>query len=260
MSHTCSHPADTPCGSASGQNDLWVHQAHLAFNERLLFEHLELHLPAGSWSCLLGRSGCGKSSLLRMIAGLDVSTDAVLSLTDSQHCPFKGRIAWMAQQDLLLPWRRVIDNVQLGAAMRGQRADRAHAMMLLERVGLGWAARHYPQILSGGERARVALARTLFEQAPLVLMDEPFAALDAMTRLDIHALASELLADRQVLMVTHDPLEALRLADQLIVMRGTPARLEYLAPPNGTRPRDPATPAMSDHHAHLLKALTESAA
>ncbi|WP_229819599.1 ABC transporter ATP-binding protein [Kushneria pakistanensis] len=239
---------------------LWVHQARLAFGERVLFDDLSLSLPASSWSCLLGRSGCGKSSLLRMMAGLSVSNDAHLTLIDASQRPLEQRIAWMGQQDLLLPWRRVIDNVQLGAVMRGERSDPDRAMALLEKTGLGWAARCYPQTLSGGERARVALARTLYEQAALVLMDEPFAALDAMTRLDIHAQACELLSDRIVLMVTHDPLEALRLGDQLLVMRGSPARLERILPPEGAPPRDPASATMSHHHGVLLKALTEQAA
>ncbi|SPJ34727.1 ABC transporter ATP-binding protein [Kushneria phyllosphaerae] len=236
---------------------LRVLNARLAFDARVLFDDISLSLPASSWSCLLGKSGCGKSSLLRMMAGLDVSSNAHLTLVDNSDRPFKQRIAWMGQQDLLLPWRRVIDNVQLGAVMRGEPQDVDRAMALLERVGLGRAARRYPQTLSGGERARVALARTLFEQATLVLMDEPFAALDAITRLDIHAQACELLSDRIVLMVTHDPLEALRLGDQLLVMRGSPARVERVLPPEGNPPRNPATPAMSHHHGELLNALTE---
>ncbi|WP_438767374.1 ABC transporter ATP-binding protein [Kushneria sp. TE3] len=239
---------------------LSVSGARLAFGERVLFDDVSLSLPAPGWSCLLGRSGCGKSSLLRMIAGLDVSSDAHLSLVDETQRPFEGRIAWMGQQDLLLPWRRVIDNVSLGAVMRGERGDGERAMVLLEKVGLGRAARRYPQTLSGGERARVALARTLYEQAPLVLMDEPFAALDAMTRLDIHAIACELLADRVVLMVTHDPLEALRLSNQILIMRGSPARIERATPPEGLVPRDPATESMSRHHGELLRVLREPGA
>ncbi|MFC0338668.1 putative hydroxymethylpyrimidine transport system ATP-binding protein [Kushneria avicenniae] len=239
---------------------LHVQNARLAFGERVLFDDISLSLPSASWSCLLGRSGCGKSSLLRLMAGLEVSNDAQLTLEDASQRPWRQRIAWMGQQDLLLPWRRVIDNVQLGSTMRGERSDPERAMALLERTGLDWAARRYPQTLSGGERARVALARTLYEQAPLVLMDEPFAALDALTRLDIHERACELLADRMVVMVTHDPIEALRLGDQLLVMRGSPARIEHFAPPEGTPPRHPATDSMSRHHDDLLKALTEQTA
>ncbi|WP_456267253.1 ABC transporter ATP-binding protein [Kushneria sp. AK178] len=239
---------------------LRVHAARLAFGERVLFDDVSLSLPPASWSCLLGRSGCGKSSLLRLMAGLNVSSDARLTLVDDRQRPFDQRIAWMGQQDLLLPWRRVIDNVQLGAVMRGERGDGDRAMALLEKTGLGWAARCYPQTLSGGERARVALARTLYEQAPLVLMDEPFAALDAITRLDIHARACELLSDCTVVMVTHDPLEALRLGDQLLIMRGTPAHIECVLPPESQPPRDPASASMSHHHGELLKTLTERAA
>ncbi|MFC0268355.1 ABC transporter ATP-binding protein [Kushneria aurantia] len=239
---------------------LRIEAARLAFTEHCLFDGLSMTLPAHGWTCLLGRSGCGKSSLLRMIAGLPVAPDASLSVGNGAGQPLNLRVAWMAQQDLLLPWRRVIDNVSLGAAMRGERADRERAMALLEQVGLGHTARRYPQTLSGGERSRVALARTLYESAPLVLMDEPFAALDALTRLDLHALAHRLLAGRRVVMVTHDPLEALRMANQILVMRGTPARLDSLDVPSQPAPRDPATPAMSNNHARLLAMLDEVAA
>lgn len=237
---------------------LHIEGGHLAFGVRTLFRCLSFALPPDSWSCLLGRSGCGKSSLLRLMAGLPVAYDAGLKVKDERGAAFDGRTAWMGQQDLLLPWRRVIDNVQLGAAMRGESGDPAHARALLDEVGLLSAAQRYPQTLSGGERARVALARTLYEAAPLVLMDEPFAALDAMTRLDLHALASRLLQGCQVLMVTHDPLEALRLSDQILLMQGSPAMLERFAPPPGARLRDPAAPEMSDYHARLLKALSQS--
>lgn len=249
--------ASPPSASAFDRRTLFIENAHLVFGQRTLFRHLSFALAPGSWSCLLGRSGCGKSSLLRLMAGLPVGPNAALSMRDDSGMVHAVRSAWMGQQDLLLPWRRVIDNVQLGAAMRGEPGDRARASALLEKVGLLSAAKRYPGTLSGGERARVALARTLYESAPLVLMDEPFAALDAITRLDLHALACRLLEKRRVLMVTHDPLEALRLSDQILLMHGTPAVLERFAPPSGDRPRDPASPGMSDDHARLLEALSQ---
>lgn len=247
-----------PLSGFAGQGALHIAGAHLMFGQRTLFRHLSFALPPGSWNCLLGRSGCGKSSLLRLMAGLPVAAEAGLSMRDESGAAFDRRTAWMGQQDLLLPWRRVIDNVQLGAAMRGEPGDRERARTLLEEVGLLPAAQRYPQTLSGGERSRVALARTLYEAAPLVLMDEPFAALDAMTRLDLHALASRLLQGCRVLMVTHDPLEALRLSDRILFMRGSPATLERFAPPPGAPPRDPAAPEMSDYHARLLTALSQN--
>ncbi|MHB0775346.1 ABC transporter ATP-binding protein [Halomonas sp. WWR20] len=218
---------------------LSLRRAGLAFNGQTLFNDISCELPPASWTCLLGRSGSGKSSLLRMIAGLPLPEPHTLELTTSDGLPLTGRIAWMAQQDLLLPWRRVVDNVLAGPALRGRirEKDRQRAYALLHEVGLARKAHQWPAALSGGQRQRVALARTLFEDAPLILMDEPFSALDAITRLELHGMTARLLQGRTVVLVTHDPLEALRLGDQLLILGGDPARLEYLQAPAGQRPR-----------------------
>ncbi|GAB2798786.1 ATP-binding cassette domain-containing protein [Halomonas shantousis] len=218
---------------------LSLRRASLAFHGQPLFSDIACELPPASWTCLLGRSGSGKSSLLRMIAGLPLPEPHTLDLATSDRLPLTGRIAWMAQQDLLLPWRRVIDNVLAGPALRGRitAVDRQRAHALLDKVGLASKARQWPAALSGGQRQRVALARTLFEDAPLVLMDEPFSALDAITRLELHELTARLLQGRTVILVTHDPLEALRLGDQLLILGGDPARLEHFQAPAGQRPR-----------------------
>jgi putative hydroxymethylpyrimidine transport system ATP-binding protein len=130
---------------------------------------------------------------------------------------------------------------------------------LLARVGLAERAKDRPAQLSGGERQRVALARTLMEDRPVVLMDEPFSSLDAITRFELQALAAELLTGRTVLLVTHDPLEALRLGHRVQVMAqgsgGAPARLDTALEPAGTPPRDPADPALLAQQAELLKRL-----
>jgi putative hydroxymethylpyrimidine transport system ATP-binding protein len=155
--------------------------------------------------------------------------------------PLAGRLAYMAQQDLLLPWLDVHGNVTLGHRLRGDAlgsADRDRAATLLDQVGLAAQAGALPATLSGGMRQRAALARTLMEDRPVVLMDEPFSAVDAITRLALQDLAAALLAHRTVLLVTHDPLEALRLADRIYVMAGLPARLEAVAVPAGPPPRD----------------------
>jgi putative hydroxymethylpyrimidine transport system ATP-binding protein len=153
----------------------------------------------------------------------------------------------MAQQDLLLPWLSARDNVLIGRRLRGERvgpAARGRAEELLVRVGLRSAVTARPAALSGGMRQRVALARTLMEDRPVVLMDEPFAGLDAITRYELQALAAELLAERTVLLVTHDPLEALRLGHRLLVLAGRPARLDAgVAPPPGPPPRAAETVA-----------------
>jgi putative hydroxymethylpyrimidine transport system ATP-binding protein len=228
--------------------------AGLRFGGRVLFDGLDLDLPGGTWTCLLGPSGVGKSTLLRMIAGLaDVSPGTEIAAADG--APLPGRIAWMGQQDLLMPWLTVLENVTLGARLRRERPDAARARDLLARVGLADRAGERPDRLSGGMRQRVALARTLMEDRPLVLMDEPFSALDALTRLRLQDLAGTLLAGRTVLLVTHDPMEALRLGDRVLVMTGAPARLSAPLVPVGSPPRRPDDPSLLASQGELLAAL-----
>jgi putative hydroxymethylpyrimidine transport system ATP-binding protein len=227
----------------------------LRYGGRVVFDELDLELPGGRITCLLGPSGVGKTSLLRLIAGLAPDTQG--QAVDEAGRPVARRIAYLAQRDLLLPWLSVLGNVTLGHRLRGEAlggARETRARALLARVGLGSAR------LSGGERQRVALARTLMEDRPVVLMDEPFSALDAITRFELQALAAELLAGRTVLLVTHDPLEALRLGHRVQVMAGSPARLDAALEPAGAPPRDPADPALLTQQAELIKRLIRAKA
>ena len=144
-----------------------------------VFAPLVLSLPGGSWTCLLGPSGVGKSTVLRLIAGLG---DEVLfegTLAAGDNAPLTGRVALMAQDDLLLPWLDVATNVALGAKLRGAPVPTDRVAEVLSRVGLSEHSAKTPDALSGGQRQRVALARTLLEDRPVVLLDEPFSALDA---------------------------------------------------------------------------------
>ena len=227
-----------------------VEGARFGFEGALLFDGLELALEKGRWTCLLGPSGVGKSSLLRVIAGLERLESGNLSVLGG------ALVAYMAQQDLLMPWLSALDNVSLGARLRGEKPDRARALAMLERVGLGAEADALPHTLSGGMRQRVALARTLMEDRPVVLMDEPFSALDAITRIRLQELAAGLLAGRTVLLVTHDPLEALRLGERIYVMAGRPASLQQAAAPDGPPPRRPGDRSLQALHAELLEQLT----
>ncbi|MGE5147975.1 MAG: ABC transporter ATP-binding protein [Candidatus Eiseniibacteriota bacterium] len=236
-----------------------VHAARLDYGGGPLFADLDLTLDAGRWTCLLGPSGVGKTSLLRLMAGLvDPWADSRIVCGDGR--PLAGRIAYMAQQDLLLPWLSVADNVVLGARLRGERRPGIvrRALELLDMVELGGLGARLPAQLSGGQRQRAALARTLMEDRPVVLMDEPFSALDAITRLRIQDLAAALLRGRTVLLVTHDPLEALRVGDRIHVMAGRPARLGPPLKPDGAPPRDPGDPSLLRQHAELLHRLTEA--
>ncbi|HYD31911.1 MAG TPA: ABC transporter ATP-binding protein [Azospirillaceae bacterium] len=234
-----------------------VSDARLSHAGTPLFQDLGFTLEPAACTCLLGPSGVGKTTLLRLIAGL-AAPEPPTRVTASDDRPLEGRVAYMAQQDLLLPWLSVLDNVLVGDRLRGaarsaERETRARA--LLDLVGLDGREDERPAALSGGMRQRVALARTLMEDRPVVLMDEPFSALDALTRLRLQDLAARLLAGRTVLLVTHDPLEALRLGHRVHVMTGHPATIGPALTPPKAPPRDPADPKLLAMQAVLLARL-----
>lgn len=196
-----------------------------AINGAHLFGPLTIDIPAEQWTCLLGASGIGKSTVLRLI--LDLKTAGVFSgnIVASDGEALTERISYMAQSDLLLPWLNVVENVILGARLRGEQPDMPRARALIERVGLTPHQDKHPSALSGGMRQRAALARTLMEDRPIVLLDEPFSALDASTRADMQELAAEMLAGKTVLLVTHDPAEASRLGHKIILMSASEAAI-----------------------------------
>jgi len=233
----------------------------LVLGGRILFEDFRLRFAGGRWTCLLGPSGVGKTTLLRLIAGL---LPGALVVTDD-GLELAGRLALMAQQDLLLPWLSALENVLLGYRLRGERWRRAPelepaARAILARVGLAGREGDLPAVLSGGMRQRVALARTLMERRPVVLMDEPFSALDAVTRHRLQDLAARLLARHTVVMVTHSPLEALRLGHRILVLRGRPVRVAEVPVPESPIPRDPGDPTLLAREAELWRELAASAA
>lgn len=200
---------------------------------------LSMTIAAGKWTSLLGRSGCGKTTLLRYLAGLlegKVEWHGTVSLSGAVN--LDGQIAYMAQQDLLLPWLNVVDNVMLSRNFGAMNVERDKAIQLLKQVGLEDHHNMMPTQLSGGMRQRVALARTLMQDKPVVLMDEPFSALDAVTRHKLQTLAAKLLKGKTVVLITHDPQEALRLSDALYLLQGQPAYACSLAVPSTQPPRD----------------------
>ncbi len=220
-----------------------------------LFFDFALEVSAGRWTVLLGRSGAGKSTLMRIAAGLQTpERGACVAISQGRNAPVAGLVAHMAQSPALLPWARIRDNVVIGARLRGDEVDHALTSSLLAAVGMAARANAFPGELSGGERQRIALARTLYEDRPIVLMDEPFAGLDALTREDMGALAKYLLRDRTVLFITHDPREALRLADEVTVLAGRPARIAASIAP----PADPDGPAAHEALACIRTALGRS--
>jgi putative hydroxymethylpyrimidine transport system ATP-binding protein len=190
----------------------------VSFDGQSLFEGLTLSLPAGKWTCLLGASGVGKSTLLKLLAGLDIGGEFYGRIDTSDHQSLSGRVAYMAQSDLLYPWLNVKQNIQLGNRLRGTLVGEQRAQALIEQVELKKHINKKPWQLSGGMRQRVALARTLMEDTPVVLLDEPFSALDARTRASMQEMAFSALQGKTVLLVSHDPAEAARLAHQLYLM------------------------------------------
>ena len=230
----------------------------LSFGNLKIFENFNFTLSAGKWTSVLGKSGVGKSTLLRGITG-ELESKTNFSIICSDKAPLKGRIAYMGQQDLLLPWLTVFENVTLGMRLRKERdpVSIANAYELIDKVGLRKYCKEIPENLSGGMKQRVALARTLLENKSLVIMDEPFSALDIVTKLEIQDLFAEMLRDKTVLFVTHDPLEALRLGNYIYLMRGSPAYLEKISELSGGIPRDIKNNELHSFHGELLLAMRE---
>lgn len=198
----------------------------------------------GTLTAILGPSGCGKSTLLRLIAGLERPTAGRALLGGAELAGTPGGVAYHPQRDALLPWLRVLDNATLGAETCGvdRSVARSAALSLLDRFGLAGQERAWPDELSGGMRQRVALMRTFLMPQPLLALDEPLGALDALTRrLLQHWLIDIVASDgRPILLVTHDIDEALLLADRILVLSPRPGRIVHVEerPDAGTRLRE----------------------
>lgn len=241
-------------------SNITIKNAYLRYDQQVIFDGLNVSLPLRQWTCLLGPSGVGKSTLLKLLAGLtNIGKDDELNaeILAPDIINLAKDIAYMAQEDGLLPWLSVLENVTIGSKLRDQSVDKDRARVLLKQVGLDDVEEKRPEKLSGGMRQRVALVRTLYEDKKVVLMDEPFSALDAITRLRLQEMAVKLLHDKTVLLITHDPLEALRVGDGIYVMTGQPANLGELITPNGTKPRDLEDEEILKLQGKLLKELEQ---
>ncbi|MFF2330973.1 MULTISPECIES: ABC transporter ATP-binding protein [unclassified Streptomyces] len=215
-----------------------------SFDGRAVIDGLDLTLRAGEFTALLGRSGCGKSTLLRVLAGLDREIEGTVLV------PKRRAVAFQAPR--LMPWKRVWRNVLLGLPGKPERAVAERA---LAEVGLRERSGAWPRTLSGGEAQRASLARALVREPDLLLLDEPFGALDALTRIRAQQLVAELWQRRgcAVLLVTHDVDEALLLADRALVMRD--GAIAYETPVALDRPRAVGSPEFAALRSRLLSEL-----
>ena len=227
---------------------------------------VDLRVAPGEFVSIVGPSGCGKSTLFNIVAGLTPPTGGRVLFDGEQPSALLGRVGYMPQKDLLMPWRSVLDNVTLGLEMSGvgRREARARARAELGRFGLEGFERRWPDDLSGGMRQRAALLRTFLAGRELMLLDEPFGALDALTR---QALQEWLLdvwqGDRKtILFVTHDVEEAVYLSDRVYVMSGRPGTVELCVEIDLPRPRTfelLGSPAFVAHVQRLLTPLHAAA-
>ncbi|MFE2037614.1 ABC transporter ATP-binding protein [Streptomyces scopuliridis] len=217
-----------------------------SFGARDVLDGLDLSIGAGEFVALLGRSGSGKSTLLRALAGLDHEVAGAGVLTAPEP------VSVVFQDARLLPWKRVLDNVVLGL---GAEDARERGRAALSEVGLADRERAWPVELSGGEQQRVSLARSLVREPGLLLADEPFGALDALTRIRMHVLLRRLCALHRpaVLLVTHDVDEAIALADRVVVLDG--GRIAADVPVTLPAPRGPGGPAYTALRERLLEQL-----
>jgi ABC-type nitrate/sulfonate/bicarbonate transport system ATPase subunit len=204
-------------------------------------DHVNLSVPQGCFVSLIGPSGCGKSTIFNIVAGLQEPSEGRILIDGVDATGTIGRVGYMLQKDLLLPWRTLTDNIILGMEIQGVRLAEARerALPLLRRYGLAGFENAYPKTLSGGMRQRAALLRTLLFDTDVVLLDEPFGALDAQTKLRMQEWLLQLWGDfgKTVVFVTHDVEEAIFLSDEVHVMGTRPGRIIETIPVALPRPR-----------------------
>jgi sulfonate transport system ATP-binding protein len=239
---------------AAQQAGVTLRSVSKRFGDRLVLDGLDLSIEAGAFVSIVGRSGCGKSTLLRLVAGLDAPDEGVIAVGEERPAASRrasGHTRIMFQEARLLPWKSVLGNVMLGCAA----SESDHARAALREVGLGGRERDWPAQLSGGQRQRVALARALVHRPSLLLLDEPFGALDALTRLEMHKLVERLWREHRftALLVTHDVQEAVMLSDRVVYVEHGKIALDEPVPL--LRPRTRTTPAVAHIEGRILQRL-----
>ena len=234
-------PPSEPLPMQSASTKLSIGDLNVRFGSVVALKDVSLDIADGEFVCILGASGCGKSTLFNVVSGLLKATSGKIVLDGQDVSNRPGQVGYMLQKDLMLPWRTVLGNITLAASLtRGATAkDRDEAAELASRYGLGDFLNHYPHALSGGMRQRVAMMRTIAAGRQVMLLDEPFGALDAQTRLGMQQWLLQLWRDlkRTILFVTHDVDEAIYLADRIVVMTPRPRRIADILTVDLPRPR-----------------------
>jgi sulfonate transport system ATP-binding protein len=226
-------------------------------NGTVALRDISLSIDAGEIVAVVGGSGCGKSTLLRLLSGLDHPTQGTIEVDGTRIVAPHPAVGIVFQEPRLLPWLTVEQNVGFGLAhlSRAERRDRVYAT--LKRVGLSEYGRRWPRELSGGQSQRVAIARALVARPSVLLLDEPFSALDAFTRVELQDHLLEIWADTRptLVLVTHDIEEAVALASRVVVLRPFPGRVAHVSNVTLARPRDRLSHAFDDEKRAILSAL-----
>ena len=208
---------------------------------QLVLDDIQLTVGEGEFVSIIGPSGCGKSTLLNIVAGLDSPDSGTVTVGGNQGVSALGRVGYMQQKDLLLPWRTVLDNAILGLELHGvpRRQARTRALELTEFFGLKGFENQYPYALSGGMKQRAAFLRTMLMDQEIVLLDEPFGALDALTRVQMQEWLLELWDSlrKTIVLITHDMDEAILLSDRVYVLTQRPGRVTLVLDVDLPRPR-----------------------
>jgi sulfonate transport system ATP-binding protein len=260
---TLATPSGTDTSPAGRSLPVDVAGLDVDFGRGPVLVGLDLHVPAGSVHAVLGPSGCGKSTLLRILAGLLPPAAGRVRIGEQPVTGVDDRVGVVFQHPRLMPWLDLHANVALGATRRRRRdpaaGDRAEVEALLQRVGLAGHGDQRPAAVSGGMAQRAALARALLSRPGVLLLDEPFAALDALTRLRMQTLVDELVhADgTTVVLVTHDVDETVRLADEVTVLGPAGSGIATRVPVDLPRPRDTTDPDTAAEAARLRARLLD---
>jgi NitT/TauT family transport system ATP-binding protein len=239
---------------------------NVAFGDRIALRDISFHIPQGQFVSIVGPTGCGKSSILNVVAGLLKPAAGSVFTGGRELRSINREAVYMFQQDALLPWKTCLENVMLGPILRGKARSEAAADALrwLERVGLAGFEKRYPSELSGGQRKRVAMAQALINRLPILLMDESFSALDVQTRVLMEDKLLELWQELRatVLFVTHDLEEAIAMGDRVLLFTAGPrATLKADYPVDLPRPRNVAearfTPGFNEIYEAVWRSLKE---